>query len=89
MAETFTKDSVRAQVLELLGKHTQPGAKVALDSHITGDLGLDSLAIMEVVADVEDHFGLTFPDDALPGIRTVRDVLVALERRLDAEGKLA
>ena len=46
--------------------------------HIQNDLGLDSLAVMELVADVEDRFAVTIPNDFLSNMATVEDVVKAL-----------
>jgi len=53
------------------------------------DLGIDSLAVMEIVAEIEDRYGLTFPDEDLPGMRTVGDVISAIHKRLNDDGRLA
>lgn len=38
------------------------------------DMGLDSLAVMELVAEVEDHFDINLPLNRLPRIRTLSDL---------------
>ena len=48
------------------------------NDHIQNDLGLDSLGVMEVIADVEDRFSVSIPNDALGDIATVRDIAKAL-----------
>ena len=93
MARTFTREGVRETVLAILRSHApesvHAGVDVRMESTITGDLALDSLAVMEVVAAVEDHFEITIPDEILPEMRTVGDVVAALEARLSAKGTLA
>jgi acyl carrier protein len=92
VARTFTREGVRETVFAILREHAPEGASdgpdVTLDSTITGDLALDSLAVMEVVAAVEDHFAIVIPDEILPEMRTVADVIAALEARLSAKGTL-
>jgi acyl carrier protein len=53
-------------------------AHVTLDSSLERDLGLDSLGVMELVADIEDRFAVTIPNDVLSDIATVEDVAKAL-----------
>jgi len=88
--KTWTRETVRSHLHALLGEHTQAtGAAIADTSHLVGDLGVDSLGVMEIVAAVEDSFKLTIPDDALREVETVADVAVAIESRLEREGRLA
>ncbi len=60
---------------EILRTHVDPSHAIRPDDHIQNDLGLDSLAVMEVVADIEDRFNVTIPSDALTHIATVEDVV--------------
>lgn len=62
--------------------HSKPrrGARVGLDSTFERDLGLDSLARMELLLRVEQAFGATLPEDTLQVAETPRDLLAALER---------
>jgi len=45
------------------------------------DLGLDSLATIELLYQIEDAFDLEIPDTDLPGLVTVADVTAYLQRR--------
>jgi acyl carrier protein len=46
--------------------------------NIQSDLGLDSLGVMEVVAEIEDKFEITIPNETLTSFSTVEDVARAL-----------
>ncbi len=84
----FTRETVRTEVLALLKTHAQAGAAVQESSHLVGDLGIDSLGVMELLADVEDKFQLSIPDDALRDVDTVASVVRAIEGRLEKAGRL-
>lgn len=84
----FTRENVRTELLALLRAHAQSGALVTESSHLIGDLGVDSLELMELIADIEDKFGLSIPDDALREVDTVASVFRAIEKRLEKEGRL-
>ncbi len=56
-------------------------AGLSLDSDIPS-LGLDSLERMEIVAALEDDFGGRFPEEAILGMETCRDVVRAVEQYL-------
>lgn len=86
---SWTEARVREEVIEILKPHVQGDAALADSSSLVGDLGIDSLGVMEVVADLEDKFKLQIPDDALREVETVGDVAKAITVRLRREGRLA
>jgi len=88
MTMAFTRDQVREEVLAILKPHVQNGIELTEASHLVGDLGIDSLGVMEVVADLEDKFKLTIPDDALREVNVVGDVVTAITSRLERDGRL-
>jgi acyl carrier protein len=88
MAATFTKEALDSTLIEVFRRYSQTKAAVTVKSRITGDLGIDSLAVMELIAELEDKFGYRFPDDELPKMRMVGDVIAALEKRLRRDGRL-
>jgi len=89
MSATFSKESVRNALLDTFAKHSHTKVAVTEQSHITGDLGVDSLAVMEIVAELEDRYDLTFPDEDLPTVRTVGDVIALVCKHLQADGRLS
>ena len=89
MPATFSKESVRTSLLDTFTKYANAKVAVTEQSHITGDLGVDSLAVMEIVAELEDRYNLTFPDEDLPSVRTVGDVISLVCKHLEADGRLS
>ena len=85
----WSRDTIRAEVIKLLTPHAQSGADVSEKSHLVGDLGIDSLGVMELVADLEDKFKLHIPDDSLREVNTVSDIADAIETRLKKDGRLS
>jgi acyl carrier protein len=63
---------------ELLQKHVDGERTIRPNDHIQNDLGLDSLGLMELVADVEDRFDVSIPNEMLTDISTVADIAKAL-----------
>lgn len=63
---------------QILKKHVDGDRAIRPNDHIQNDLGLDSLGVMELVADIEDRFHVTIPNDVLTDISTVEDVAKAL-----------
>jgi acyl carrier protein len=56
------------------------GLKVSLDSTLQNDLGLDSLARVELLHRVEEALHIRLPDDTFASAATLRDLLSAIER---------
>lgn len=79
---------MRDEVILILKPHVQAGAALDESSQLVADLGIDSLGVMEVVADLEDKFKLHIPDEALREVDTVGDVAKAITTRLEKEGRL-
>jgi acyl carrier protein len=57
-------------------------SKVQLQDDLKKDLGLDSLAMIELLFKIEEAFDLEIPNDDLSQITTVGDVIAYVERRL-------
>src|SRR5690606_23597041 len=67
-------------VVAELVRQTHPGAArhVTPDSRLDADLGLDSLARIELLHRIEDAFGLRLAERTLLSIETPRELLSAL-----------
>jgi len=50
--------------------------------HLRDDLGLDSMAVIELLYKIEETFDLQIPDQDLVGLTTVESVASYVERRL-------
>lgn len=89
MNETFSREFVSQYLIEVFGRYSESDDPVTEQSHITGDLRVDSINIMEIVAELEDKFNLIIPDEALPAIQTVGDAIRIVGDRLSAAGRLS
>ena len=73
------------QVVTLLRRFQKNDAPIKAESILADDLNLDSLAVMDLMMELEDSFDITIPLNAVPEIRTVGNLadFVAKQR---AEG---
>ena len=55
--------------------------RIGLHDDFEEDLGLDSLDRLDLLAEMEDELGLRIPEEALSEIRTLADVVKALDHR--------
>ena len=83
----WNREGVRTEIINVFTTHVRPGVSITESSHLVADLGIDSLGVMELMADLEDRFSLTIPDEALRQIDTVGDVAKAIETRLRTDGR--
>lgn len=68
----------RADILDEIYGLVRPFDRRAIEltpaTSFREDLALDSLAVMELVAAIEDHFDIVLPLNLLPDIHTVGDL---------------
>lgn len=65
-------DRTLDELIRLTSAYSQ-GRAVSAETHFVADLALSSLKVMNLMADVEDFFGIEIPLERLPDIRTVSD----------------
>ena len=49
------------------------------DSRIKEDLGADSLDVLQLLMALEEEKGITIPDEVLPTLKTVGDIVAYME----------
>ncbi len=68
------EEKLIALIADKLGKDV---STVKLESRLVEDLGADSLDIVEMMLAFEDEFGIALPDEMIPNIKTVGDIVKA------------
>ena len=76
----MSRSETLAGVTEVLGAVASVDPSDVAPEKTFADLGLDSLATLEVIVAVEDRFGLLIPDDAWARFRTVGDAVDHIEQ---------
>jgi acyl carrier protein len=85
---SWTHEEVVIEVRSVVAEHAEAEADITERSELVADLGIDSLGVMEVVADLEDRFEMTIDESELQDVATLGDVVAAIEIRLKADEKL-
>lgn len=62
-------------------------AAILVTQHLRDDLGLDSMAVIELLYRIEEAFDLQIPDQDLMGLTTVGHVVGYVEKRLGKPAK--
>ncbi len=81
MLGTPTYDESLAITTELIRRHVDDTTRdrgIRAADHIMNDLGLDSLGVMELVADIEGRFEVDIPNEMFEHLATVGDVAKAI-----------
>lgn len=74
---------VTQKIVAALGDYLKRDpATIEPDHHLRDDLGLDSMAVIELLYKIEETFDLQIPDQDLVGLSTVGAVAQYVERRL-------
>ena len=71
MDEKKIFEDVKAMVVDTL----QFDGDVTMDSSFADDLQADSLDVVELTMALEETYGITIPDEELPNIKTVGDIV--------------
>lgn len=77
-------DEIYAHLNELLVPYVPAGAKIAPQTKLVDDLGLDSVQVMEVLMELEDRLDASIPMNFLPDVETMDDLVKAMNDSLDA-----
>ena len=72
---------VEKKVKEILSKQLNVEVgKISGETNIATDLGADSLDLVEILMSLEDEFSISIPDEAIPEIKTVSDLVNYIEK---------
>ena len=70
------------KIRDLLAKQMDiPAETITPESRLGEDLKADSLDLVELVMDLEQEYGLQIPEEDLPNIHTVGDIVAALNKK--------
>jgi len=57
-----------------------PADQVTPDKSFVDDLDIDSLSMVEIAVAAQDRFGVEIPDDELKNLKSVKDVVLFVQR---------
>lgn len=76
-----TEQTVEDRLMALLRKTLGEDAILSPATNLVGDLGLESIQVIEYLCEVEDHFDLAIDEATLADVQTITD-LAAVVRKL-------
>lgn len=78
--------NIEAEVIKLLVDRVPADTKVTPQTKIVGGLGLDSVAVLDFIMDVEDHFDISIPLERVAEVQTIAELSQAIDSLKQAAG---
>ena len=78
-----SKEDILEQLFELIHPYADQPIVLGEQTRIIGDVGLDSMQVMELVMQIEDHFDVSVPLNILPDVNTIGEFAKHLEILLE------
>ena len=71
------------KIYEMIAPLNKKGIELGPDVTFAAHLELDSLTVMDLVADIEDEFDIVLPLNLLPDLETIQQVANAVDKILN------
>lgn len=79
----MTDQQIALNIIQALADYLKRDAgSITEDLHLRDDLGLDSMAVIELLYKIEETFNIQIPDQDLLGLRTVGSVAAYVQNRV-------
>lgn len=79
----MTHQQIAAKIMQALADYLKrDAASITEEHHLRDDLGLDSMAVIELLYKIEETFNIQIPDQDLMALRTVGSVATYVQDRL-------
>ena len=85
-AAARTPDRFERETIEILKRLSRRPIDPAPEIELLADLGFDSLQVLELVGELEDHYNIAVPLNALTHIRTVSQISAEVARLVAEQG---
>lgn len=77
---------VEAEIVQTLSARVAPGIRVSANTQIPQGLGLDSVAILDFIMDLEERFDISIPLDRIAEVQTVAELSRAIVTLMGTTG---
>jgi acyl carrier protein len=78
-------NTILQKVYEILKPFAPQGQQIEEETDLVADMGLDSLKVMKILENIEDYFDISIPLNILPDVRTVKDLVVQIQKLAEDE----
>lgn len=77
-----SKEDILDQLFELIRPYSEQPIELSEQTGLIDDVGLNSMKVMELVMQIEDHFDVSVPLNILPDVNTIGEFAEHLETLL-------
>jgi len=77
-----SKEDILEQLFELVRPYPEQPIELRAQTRLIDDVGLNSMKVMELVMQVEDHFDISVPLNILPDVQTIGEFAEQLQKLL-------
>lgn len=78
--KNLSEEQIFEEVVKLIGPFNKKNIAITRETSFSANLDLDSLAVMDLLAAIEDHFDITVPLNLLPDLERVGQVSAAVQK---------
>ncbi|MDG5816049.1 acyl carrier protein [Chitinispirillales bacterium ANBcel5] len=82
MNQEEIREAIRSLITEIAEDMDVDESTITDDAKFVEDMGLDSMALLEVLATMEKKFGVTIPETEFPNITTINQCTATVEKYL-------
>jgi acyl carrier protein len=78
-----SKEDILDQLYELVRPYSKEPIELGAETGLINEMGLDSVKVMELMTDIEDHFDISVPLNILPNVYTLGDFAEQVQQLLE------
>lgn len=77
------KEEIRELIIDIAEDMDIDESSITDDAHFIEDMGLDSMALLEVLATMEKKFGVSIPESEFPNITSISKCTETVEKYIN------
>jgi acyl carrier protein len=77
-----SKADILDQLYELVSPYSRVPIELGAETGLINEVGLDSVKVMELMTQIEDHFDISVPLNILTTVHTIGDLAEQLQKLL-------
>ena len=77
----FDRQETKNKVVDLIAAELKVDKSKIQDNATLADLGADSLSLLEIIFQLEEHFGIEIPDEDAEKFKTFNDLVEYVQTR--------
>lgn len=79
-----TREQIFGKICDLLKPYNPKKREITLQSGIMSDLEVDSVAVFDLVMELEDHYDISISMEQVSDIKTVGELVICVKELLES-----